>query len=173
MSTAARHPGVPEHLRGTYLGLASDPIIDHLLGLGVTAVYTGDNVTVDLVAGTASVNGSGVDDTLIGIDVAKASGANDTLISDGSGNTLIAGVASVLVSYATDDLTVDLGAGTAAVNGSSSHDKLVGVSAAAVSGNDDTIKAGAGADTLIAQGSDDSLIGSADGGRTGRYTQLV
>jgi glycogen operon protein len=34
----ARHPGVPEHLRGTYLGLASDPIIDHLLGLGVTAV---------------------------------------------------------------------------------------------------------------------------------------
>jgi glycogen operon protein len=34
----ARHPGVPEHLRGTYLGLASDPIIDHLHGLGVTAV---------------------------------------------------------------------------------------------------------------------------------------
>ncbi len=34
----ARHPGVPEHLRGTYLGLASDPILDHLLGLGVTAV---------------------------------------------------------------------------------------------------------------------------------------
>jgi isoamylase len=33
-----RHPGVPEHLRGTYLGLASDPVIDHLLGLGVTAV---------------------------------------------------------------------------------------------------------------------------------------
>jgi isoamylase len=33
-----RHPGVPEHLRGTYLGLASDPVIDHLLALGVTAV---------------------------------------------------------------------------------------------------------------------------------------
>ena len=33
-----RHPGVPEHLRGTYLGLASDPVIDHLLTLGVTAV---------------------------------------------------------------------------------------------------------------------------------------
>ncbi|HEX4220159.1 MAG TPA: glycogen debranching protein GlgX, partial [Acidimicrobiales bacterium] len=32
------HTGVPEHLRGTYLGLASDPIIDHLVGLGVTAV---------------------------------------------------------------------------------------------------------------------------------------
>jgi isoamylase len=32
------HPGVPEELRGTYLGMASDPIIDHLLSLGVTAV---------------------------------------------------------------------------------------------------------------------------------------
>jgi len=33
-----RHPAVPDHLRGTYLGLASDPIVDHLLDLGVTAV---------------------------------------------------------------------------------------------------------------------------------------
>jgi isoamylase len=33
-----RHPQVPEGLRGTYLGLVSDPIVDHLLGLGVTAV---------------------------------------------------------------------------------------------------------------------------------------
>ena len=33
-----RHPGVPEEVRGTYLGLASDPVVDHLLGLGVTAV---------------------------------------------------------------------------------------------------------------------------------------
>jgi glycogen operon protein len=33
-----RHPQVPEHVRGTYLGLASDAIIDHLMSLGVTAV---------------------------------------------------------------------------------------------------------------------------------------
>jgi isoamylase len=33
-----RHPNVPDELRGTYLGLASDPIIDHMLGLGITAV---------------------------------------------------------------------------------------------------------------------------------------
>jgi glycogen operon protein len=33
-----QHPGVAPHLRGTYLGLASDAIIDHLLGLGVTAI---------------------------------------------------------------------------------------------------------------------------------------
>ena len=32
------HPDVPEHLRGTYLGLATDPIIEHLKSLGVTAV---------------------------------------------------------------------------------------------------------------------------------------
>ena len=32
------HPGVPEELRGTYLGLASDAAIEHLLDLGVTTV---------------------------------------------------------------------------------------------------------------------------------------
>jgi isoamylase len=32
------HPLVPEELRGTYLGLASDPVVDHLTALGVTAV---------------------------------------------------------------------------------------------------------------------------------------
>jgi isoamylase len=32
------HPYVPETLRGTYLGLASEPAIRHLLSLGVTAV---------------------------------------------------------------------------------------------------------------------------------------
>ncbi len=33
-----QHPGVPARLQGTYLGMASDPVIDHLVGLGVTAV---------------------------------------------------------------------------------------------------------------------------------------
>ncbi len=32
------HPGVPEDLRGSYLGLASEASIEHLLKLGVTAV---------------------------------------------------------------------------------------------------------------------------------------
>ena len=36
--TTIRHPGVPEHLRGTYLGLSSDAMIDHFLSLGVTTV---------------------------------------------------------------------------------------------------------------------------------------
>jgi isoamylase len=32
------HPDVPEALRGKYLGLATDPVIEHLVRLGVTAV---------------------------------------------------------------------------------------------------------------------------------------
>src|SRR4029450_5969575 len=31
------HPGIPEPLRGSYLGLASEPAIEHLKSLGVTA----------------------------------------------------------------------------------------------------------------------------------------
>ncbi|MGB6603058.1 MAG: glycogen debranching protein GlgX [Steroidobacteraceae bacterium] len=33
-----RHPEVPPELRGTYAGLATAPVIDHLLRLGITAV---------------------------------------------------------------------------------------------------------------------------------------
>jgi isoamylase len=32
------HPVIPEHLRGTYAGLAHPAVIEHLLSLGVTAV---------------------------------------------------------------------------------------------------------------------------------------
>src|SRR4029450_2154898 len=35
---AQRHPAVPERLRGTYAGLASEPVVTHLASLGVTAV---------------------------------------------------------------------------------------------------------------------------------------
>ncbi len=34
----ATHPDVPEELRGTYAGLASDPVIEYLVALGITAV---------------------------------------------------------------------------------------------------------------------------------------
>ena len=34
----ARHPDVPPHLRGTYLGLASDAAVRHFTDLGITAV---------------------------------------------------------------------------------------------------------------------------------------
>ena len=34
----ATHPGVPERLRGTYAGLASDAVVEYLVDLGITAV---------------------------------------------------------------------------------------------------------------------------------------
>jgi isoamylase len=37
-SLTALHPGVDKGLRGTYLGLCSDPVLDHLHKLGVTAI---------------------------------------------------------------------------------------------------------------------------------------
>jgi isoamylase len=33
-----RHPDVPEKLRGTYAGLACEPVLDHLKSLGITAI---------------------------------------------------------------------------------------------------------------------------------------
>ncbi len=33
-----KHPDIPEHLRGTYLGLASEPMINYLKDLGITAI---------------------------------------------------------------------------------------------------------------------------------------
>ena len=33
-----QHPGIPEHMRGTYAGLAHPAVIEYLLALGVTAV---------------------------------------------------------------------------------------------------------------------------------------
>lgn len=32
------HPKVPDRLRGTFLGMCSDPIIDHLVKLGISAI---------------------------------------------------------------------------------------------------------------------------------------
>jgi isoamylase len=48
------HPGVPPAIRGTYRGMISDPLLDHLTSLGITAVellpvhhYVNDRVLVD------------------------------------------------------------------------------------------------------------------------------
>ncbi|MGL4611780.1 MAG: glycogen debranching protein GlgX [Trueperaceae bacterium] len=37
-SISMKHPDVPSELRGTFLGLASEPVLEHLSSLGVTAV---------------------------------------------------------------------------------------------------------------------------------------
>lgn len=33
-----KHPDLPDHLRGTYLGLSAEPVLEHFLQLGVTAL---------------------------------------------------------------------------------------------------------------------------------------
>jgi isoamylase len=49
-----RHPGIPEAIRGTYAGFASEPFINHLKELGITAVellpvhdFLNDKILVD------------------------------------------------------------------------------------------------------------------------------
>ncbi|MBX3324870.1 MAG: glycogen debranching protein GlgX [Nitrospira sp.] len=37
-SITARHPDVPEHLRGTYAALTTPAVLDHLVDLGITAI---------------------------------------------------------------------------------------------------------------------------------------
>jgi len=151
------------------------------------AAYTLDNVTVNLAAGMASVSGSGLSDTLIGISEAAVYGANDTVVggsgtdtlwangtsdtlnagasaatmfSDLNGNVLEAGSGSALVSYSANALTVNLAAGTAST-GSGSSDTLIGINEAAVSGANDTVIGNAGADALWANGTSETLIGGA------------
>ena len=33
-----RHPSVPPELRGTYAGLVTEPVVEHLRALGVTTI---------------------------------------------------------------------------------------------------------------------------------------
>ena len=63
------HPDVPEELRGTYLGLARDPMIEHLLSLGVTAV---ELLPVHHFVRDRSAARAGADE-LLGLQLASAS----------------------------------------------------------------------------------------------------
>ncbi len=52
-----RHPSVPPELRGTYAGLVTEPILDHLTSLGVTAV---ELMPIHASATEAAVSGRGL-----------------------------------------------------------------------------------------------------------------
>jgi Ca2+-binding RTX toxin-like protein len=67
---------------GNTLTAGTDPTV---------ALYAAADVTVNLASGTATVNGSGANDTLIGITRVEVSGSNDTLIGANVMNTLVAG----------------------------------------------------------------------------------
>jgi Ca2+-binding RTX toxin-like protein len=150
----------------TLIGNGGGSTLDGSAGPGTVAAYTVDNVTVNLGAGTASVNGTSAADTLIGINTVAALGSADTLIGGGGastlfsnagGNTLVGGAGATVAAYALNNVTVDLPAGIARVNGSSTFDALNDISAALVTGSDDTMIGGAGTD-LMSSGSDNTLI---------------
>ncbi|WP_206747706.1 cadherin-like domain-containing protein [Telmatospirillum siberiense] len=169
---------------GTAAVLASSGHSDTLIGNGAgttlieitggsvaTAAYVLDDVTVNLDMGTASMNGSGVADTLIGITVAAAYGRddtligeadNDTLIGNGSGSTLV-GTAGRTEAYygntsVTKPLLVDLAAGTATEFGGT-NDRLIGITKVELGGVEGTLIGGSGADVLLSSGSSNLLIG--------------
>ena len=149
-----------------------------------TAVYenAAAGVMVDLAAGTATGQGS---DRLYGIENIVGSTYDDTLKGDDGSNWLVGfagddtldgagGVDTVNYSYASQGVSVDLGAGTATGEGSdalvaiedavgSAHDDIIVGSSAAnrltgLAGND-SISGGDGADWLGGGSGDDTLIG--------------
>jgi Ca2+-binding RTX toxin-like protein len=154
----------------TLIGNAAGSTLDGTNGVSTVAAYALNDVTVNLAASTATVNGSGVSDTLLGISVAAALGTNDTLIggadattlySNAAGNTLIAGAGQTTVAYTQGDVTVNLASSTASVNGSSASDTLVGITAADVSGASATLIGSSNGNILEADGSGDALLGGA------------
>jgi GH24 family phage-related lysozyme (muramidase) len=151
---------------------AGSTLIGGDTAVGTIAAYTLDDAIVDLQTGTATVAGSATSDSLVGIAATAAFGTNDTLIgsdsfastliSNAAGNTLVAGAAPTIAAYALDNVTVDLSAATASVNGSSASDTLIGITGAAAAGHHDTLIAGSGTATLSSSGQDNTLIAARD-----------
>ncbi|MEW6346969.1 MAG: calcium-binding protein [Pseudomonadota bacterium] len=157
-------------------------------GTGLTqAFYTADSMTVNLAAGTASVNGSGVGDTLINVANVDVVGTDDTLVAGNSagilwgsgqddtliggsgattlisnmaGNTLEAGAGGAQVRYSYDGIVIDLATGAVTnVIGGGTSDTLIGVTQAVATGNSDTlIGTASGKDFLAGEGTGNTLI---------------
>ena len=98
------------------------------------AAYTANGLAVNLATGTAGINGSGISDTLVGIVDVTVHGNNDTLIADGSADTLTA--------TGNDDT---LTGGTAA-------------STLTATGSGNTLTGGSGPSTLISNAGGNTLI---------------
>ena len=76
---AASRP-CPEELRGTYLGMASDPVIEHLLSLGVTAV---ELMPVHHFVARPRPAGAGADE-LLGLQLDRPSSRPTSALRDGA-----------------------------------------------------------------------------------------
>jgi Ca2+-binding RTX toxin-like protein/subtilisin-like proprotein convertase family protein len=158
------------------LGLYGNTLIG---GSGAAAASYGANgIVVDLTAGHAGYTygvyfpGTSIlvsigwfegADTLVGISVAQATGSNETLIggtaastlmSNGDGNTLLAGRGPTEAYYSADNMVVDLTADTGSEYRYTSgypHDTLVGINIVKADGSNDTLIAApfASRDTLV------------------------
>jgi uncharacterized protein YcsI (UPF0317 family) len=116
------------------IGNAQGTTLDASAQPGATAAYFRDNVTVNLAAGTANVNGSSTSDTLIGIHAAIVAGANDTLIGDNSGDTLSATGSNDTVHGGTGNDTLVINGGTDTFFGGGGNDTFEVLSAAVTAG---------------------------------------
>jgi hypothetical protein len=158
------------------LGNGGGATLDGAGGAGTAAVYALDHVTVALGAGTASVDGSGLSDRLIGIGNVTVVGAADTVIGDGGtdvlvatgvgdtllggtgtdtlvsnikGDTLIGGAGVAIAASAVNNAIINLVSGTAGTAGSTALDTLIRVTGAEALGTGDTLIGSGGGNTLI------------------------
>lgn len=129
----------------------------------VEVLYSADDMLIDLPGGTAGVQGSGRHDTLIGVQTVDLTGVDGTIVSNGSGNTLISASTSNTLEYSNDDVLVDLAVGSAAVAGDAQADQIIGLNHIVLSGTNDVARAGTFAATLVASGTSDTLEGQAAG----------
>ncbi len=134
---------------------------DALVGI-TTATVAANHDTIVGGSGVQTLSATGSLDSLMagsGADSLVASGTNDTLFGNATGATLngTAGTGAV-AAYAINNVAVNLASGTAAVNGASVSDTLLGINAVKVLGTGDTIIGGAGTETLSSSGSNNTLI---------------
>ncbi|PKU21458.1 beta strand repeat-containing protein [Telmatospirillum siberiense] len=137
---------------------------DTLIGIKAVQVFGYGDTLIGSAAGGDDLEITGLNDTLIangGGDVLRGGTSAGTLASNAAGNTLIAGSGKVIAYYAADDVTVDLTAGRAGVNGATAADTLVGISAAEAAGSGDTLIGGTGRSTLVGDLEGGTLIAGA------------
>ena len=137
------------------------------------AAYSASNVAVNLATGRATVAGSGVSDTLVGIHNVTINGMHSTLTGGTGGDTLTAGgLYELLLAGSGFESLTTYGSSNTLIGGSS-NDILTS------NGYQNTLMAGTGAnvlqstgygDTLIGNGLGSSLLGRVGNGAIAAYT---
>lgn len=134
----------------------------------------GGTATGDVLVGISQVEGTALDDTLIGHDGGNlliggsgadridGAGGDDVVRGGAGGDALIGGTGTDTLDYATSAaaVTVDFGAGTAS-GGDATGDTFAGFEGVEGSALDDTLRAGAGGNTLSGGAGADVLTGGA------------